>query len=80
MIMCLCLLVYTITQRYLWQQLKEMGETVPNQSENPTKRPTMKWIYRLFEKVHLLIHIKKKKTEETVLNMNPVRSHILKVL
>ena len=49
MIMCLCLLVYMIAQRYLRQRLEEAQASVPNQLEKATKRPTMRWIFQLFE-------------------------------
>jgi transposase len=40
MVMCLCLLVYTLTQRYLLQKLMELFTSVSNQLVKPTKRPT----------------------------------------
>ena len=40
----------------------------------------MRWIFQLFEGVHLLIRKTRKRAEELVLNMNPVRYHILAIL
>jgi transposase len=80
MVMCLCLLVYMIAQRYLRQRLEQAGAFVPNQLGKPTRTPTMHWIFQLFEGVHLLIHRTRKGIEEIVLNMNPVRYHILAML
>ena len=56
MIMCLCLLVYTIAQRFLRKQLEKLRTFLPNQLGKPKKRPTMRWIFQIFEGVHLLIH------------------------
>ncbi|HYG40543.1 MAG TPA: IS1634 family transposase [Cytophagales bacterium] len=80
MIMCLCLLVYTLAQRYLRHKLKELNDTVPNQLGKPTSMPTMRWIFQIFEGVHLLIKRTKEGIHEIVLNINSVRRHILQVL
>lgn len=80
MVMCLCLLVYMIAQRYLRQRLAQAQASIPNQLGKATRTPTMRWIFQLFEGVHLLIHTTRDKTEEIILNMNPLRHHILAVL
>ena len=36
--------------------------------------------FQLFEGVHLLIRTIQDRTEEIILNMNPVRSHVLAIL
>jgi transposase len=80
MVMCLCLLVYTIAQRFLRQQLEKLRTSLPNQLGKPTKRPTMRWIFQIFEGVHLLIHSLPSGVQERVLNMNQVRHLVLRVL
>ncbi len=80
MVMCLCLLVYTIAQRYLRQSLERAKACVPNQLGKATRTPTMRWIFQLFEGVYLLIRTIGGKIEEIILNMNPVRSHVLAIL
>ncbi len=40
----------------------------------------MRWIFQLFEGVHLLIRTIGDKTEEIILNMYPVRTHVLAIL
>ena len=80
MIMCLCLLVYTLAQRYLRQKLMELSESIPNQLGKLTKRPTMRWIFQIFEGVHVLIHRTSNGTREIILNINPTRRHILQIL
>lgn len=79
-VMCLCLLAYTIAQHYLRQRLEQAKACVPNQLGKATGTPTMRWIFQLFEGVHLLIRTTQDKIEEIILNMNPVRSHILTIL
>jgi transposase len=80
MVMCLCLLVYMIAQRYLRQRLEQARSCVPNQLGKATRTPTMRWIFQLFEGVHLLIRTTQDRTEEIILNMNPVRNHVLAIL
>jgi transposase len=80
MVMCLCLLVYTIAQRFLRRQLEKLGASLPNQLGKPTKKPTMRWIFQLFEGIHLLIHKLSSGIQERVLNMNKVRNQVLSVL
>ena len=80
MVMCLCLLVYTLAQRYLRQKLIELSSSVPDQLGNPTKRPTMRWIFQIFEGVHVLIHRTTDEIKEIILNLSPIRRHILQIL
>jgi transposase len=80
MIMCLCLLVYTIAQHYLRKRIEQAESSIPNQLGKSTRTPTMRWVFQLFEGVHLLIHRTKSKTKELILNMNPIRIHILALL
>lgn len=69
-----------IAQRYLRQRLEQAQASIPNQLGKATRRPTMRWIFQLFEGVHLLIRTTRKKTEEIILNMNPLRYRILAIL
>ena len=80
MVMCICLLVYTIAQRYLRAKLLKSRETIPNQLGKPTTRPTMKWIFQLFEGVHILIHKTGGESRELILNMTQIRYHVLSIL
>lgn len=80
MVMCLCLLVYMIAQRYLRKRLEAVRGTIPNQLGKPTRTPTMRWVFQLFEGVHILIRRTNSGLEEIVLNLNAVRTHILHIL
>ena len=54
MIMTLSLLVYSIAQRHLRQQLLEQNETLPNQIKQPVQNPTMRWIFQLLEGIDVI--------------------------
>ena len=80
MIMCLCLLVYMIAQRYLRNRLEQARSSIPNQLGKETRTPTMRWVFQLFEGIHLLIQKTRSGFKEIILNMNPVRRHVLAIL
>jgi transposase len=54
MVMGLCLLVYTLGQRALRAALQAAGATMRHQTGKQTARPTLRWVFQLFQAVHLL--------------------------
>ncbi|WP_242072260.1 hypothetical protein [Nostoc sp. FACHB-110] len=54
MIMGLCLLVYNLAQRKLRQALLTSDGSIRNQVKKFTNKPTMRWIFQMFQSVHLL--------------------------
>jgi transposase len=54
MVMGLCLLVYAIGERSLREALAKTGATIRHQRGKPTQRPTLRWVFQLFQAVHLL--------------------------
>jgi len=50
--MTCALLVYAVTQRRLRHQLAHQNETLPNQINQPTERPTLRWVFQLLEGIH----------------------------
>lgn len=52
MVMTLALLVYSVAQRRLRKQLAENQETVPDQINQPTPSPTLRWVFQLLEGIH----------------------------
>jgi hypothetical protein len=34
------------------KQLKSTGETIPNQINQPTSQPTLRWVFQLLEGIH----------------------------
>ncbi|OLS20136.1 MAG: hypothetical protein HeimC3_41690 [Candidatus Heimdallarchaeota archaeon LC_3] len=71
MILCFSLLVYTIGERKLRKALNLSNETINNQLKKPSQRPTLRWIFQLFEDVHLVKIENKRKTHFEVKNLRP---------
>ena len=55
MVMTLALLVYCVAQRRLRASLAETGQTLPNQINQPTQRPTLRWIFQLLEGINRVV-------------------------
>ena len=54
MVMGLCLLVYALGERSLRRALAQAGASIRHQTGRPTDRPTLRWVFQLFQAVHLL--------------------------
>lgn len=52
LVMGLCLLIYTLGQRLLRQNLQLTNKTVKNQLSKGTNRPTLRWIFQSFQSIH----------------------------
>ena len=52
MVMTLALLVYSVAQRRMRKQLESAGDTIPNQINQPTSQPTLRWVFQLLEGIH----------------------------
>ncbi len=81
LVMVLCLLVYRLAEHRLREQLATMGQTIPSQVNQPTARPTMRWVFQCFEGVDLL-HIRHgpDPTQAIVLRLQPLHQQILALL
>ena len=61
MVMGLCLLVYSLADpkspslRELRASLDEQDATVADQKGRPTKRPALRWVFQVFQAVHLVL-------------------------
>ena len=78
--MCLCLLIYMLTQRLIRKKLKEKEKTLPNQLGKPTQRPTLRWIFQVFEGVHVIYHRTKEKLKTIVANIKQFHREVLYLL
>jgi transposase len=79
-IMVLCLLVYRLAERLLRSRLAATEQTVPNQLNKPTTRPTMRWIFQCFEGIDLL-HIRVGSHWQTqVLGLQALHQRVLRLL
>lgn len=57
LIMVSCLLLYRLAEFRLRARLAETAQTIPDQIQKPTARPTMRWVFRCFEGIErLYIH------------------------
>jgi transposase len=79
-VMVLCLLVYRLAEHLLRRQLLATDQTVPNQINKPTNRPTMRWIFQCFEGIDLL-HIRIGSGFQTqVLGLQVLHQQVLRLL
>src|SRR5712692_4477489 len=79
-VMVLCLLVYRLAEYLLRRQLLATEQTVPNQVNKPTARPTMRWIFHCFEGIDLL-HIRMGSHWHTqVLGLQALHQQVLRLL
>lgn len=80
MVMCLCLLLYMLTQRLVRGKLKEQRKTLPNQLGKPTDRPTIRWIFQVFEGVHVIYHRAGNELRTVIANMKKFHQEVLDLL
>jgi len=55
MVMTLALLIYSVAQRRMRRHLESTGETLPNQINQPTSRPTLRWVFQMLEGIHRVL-------------------------
>jgi transposase len=79
MVMTLALLVYSVTQRRLRQQLAEHHQTVPNQIHQPTASPTLRWIFQLLEGIHRVRMTIQGHVHERIESLTNVQINILRL-
>jgi transposase len=80
MVMCLCLLIYMLTQRLVREKLKEQKQKLPNQLGKPTDRPTIRWIFQVFEGVHVIYHRIGGELRTVVANIKKFHQEVLNLL
>jgi transposase len=79
MVMTLALLVYAVTQRRLRQQLALQNETIPNQINQPTERPTLRWVFQLLEGIHRVRVTVQSEVHDLIEGLNEVQIKILRL-
>jgi len=79
MVMTLALLVYSVTQRRLRKQLAEQDTTIPNQINQPTQRPTLRWVFQLLEGIHRVQVTVQGHVQELIEGLNDVQIKILRL-
>ncbi len=78
MVMTLALLVYSVAQRRLRQALARQNETIPNQINQPTSRPTLRWVFQVLEGIERVRVRVEGKVEELITGLNEVKIKILR--
>jgi transposase len=73
MLMGLSLMVYTIGQREIRNNLKSRKSSIKNQLNKLTARPTLRWIFQCFQGIHCL----KLEGIERISNLSEERYRIL---
>lgn len=76
-VMTLSLLVYSIAQRKLRQMLKANDETIPNQINQPTKTPTLRWVFQLLEGIDIIRITIDGRVKKIISGLNAVSKKIL---
>jgi transposase len=79
MVMTLALLVYSVAQRRLRKQLAQNHDTVPNQINQPTPSPTLRWVFQLLEGIHRVRVTVQDQVHELIEGLNDVQIKILRL-
>jgi transposase len=79
MVMTLALLVYSVAQRRLRAPLVTHQETVPNQINQPTTSPTLRWVFQLLEGIHRIRMTVQGQAHDLIEGLNNVQVKILRL-
>jgi transposase len=79
MVMTLALVVYAVAQRRLRQQLARNNATVPNQINQPTQRPTLRWVFQLLEGIHRVRVLAQGQVHNIIEGLNEVTRQVLRL-
>ena len=79
MVMTLALLVYAVAQRRLRQELAQQNETIPNQINHPTNRPTLRWVFQVLEGIERVRIQVADQVQELITGLNAVKIKILRL-
>lgn len=80
MVMGLSLLVYALAEHQLRQQLAEREQSIPDQKGRATQRPTMRWVFQLFEGIHVLCIQAQEFQKRMVTNVREIHLQIATLL
>lgn len=78
MIMSFCLLVYNLGQYRIQKALEANRDTIPNQIKKPTDKPTLRWIFRLIDKISVVIYNIEGGTKVVVSNLCDISKKIIR--
>ncbi len=81
MVMGLCLLVYAGCEHVVRSELARSEGTLPDQRGKPTRRPTMRRVFQIFEGIELLMIVHSDgRRSRVVLNLSELHWRILELL
>ena len=79
MVMTLALLVYAVAQRRLRQELVRQKEGLPNQINQLTQRPTLRWVFQLLEGINRVRVSVQGQIHDLIEGLNEVQIKILRL-
>src|SRR6266436_1066646 len=79
MVMTLALLVYAVAQRRLRRELVRHNKTIPNQINQPTSRPTLRWMFQVLEGIERVRVTVEGGVHELITGLNEVKITILRL-
>ncbi len=79
MVMTLALLVYSVAQRRLRNELKRQGKSIENQIGQPKPNPTLRWIFQLLEGINRVSFKGAQGIQVIIEGITPLRRKILQV-
>jgi transposase len=79
MVMTLALLVYSVAQRRLRQELAHQNETIPNQINQPTNRPTLRWAFQVLEGIERVRLMVDGQVRDLITGLNELKIKILRL-
>ena len=77
MVMGLALMVYSLAEKKLRGALERENETIPDQKKKPTKKPTIRRVFQVFEGITVLYRCSE---VVKVMNLRPIHRKILALL
>jgi transposase len=77
MVMTLALLVYSVAQRRLRRELAHQNETIPNQINQPTSRPTLRWVFQVLDGIERVRVTVDGQVRDLITGLNEVKIKIL---
>jgi transposase len=80
MVMTLSLLMYALAERRIRSALLEADAHIWDQKEKPTQRPTVRWVFMIFEDVLLLYTTRGEVTRKTPANLREEHRIVLECL
>ena len=79
MVMTLALLVYSVAQRRLRREFARQNETIPNQRNQPTNRPTLRWVFQVLEGIERVRLMVDGQVRDLITGLTEVKIKILRL-